>query len=97
MRDDRDDQRASARSDTDEAAASLAYDWDLATDTITWGPNVGAVLGRDAALRLPTGTDYADHLAAASPILSLPSDHGVRRLRHWPVAFPTPRSTVSFH
>lgn len=43
------------------------YDWDLATDRITWGPNVCDVLGLADAALVGTGLVYAECLAPESP------------------------------
>ena len=43
------------------------YDWDLASDRLTWGPNVGDVLGVADASLLSTGFAYAERLAPESP------------------------------
>ena len=33
----------------------IVYDWDIASDTISWGPNAFEVLGFDPAMQWPTG------------------------------------------
>ena len=43
------------------------YDWDLATDRLTWGPNLCDVLGIADAGLIATGLAYAERLAPKSP------------------------------
>jgi diguanylate cyclase (GGDEF)-like protein len=48
------------------APAELVYDWNLATDAITWGGNLADVINVASREALSTGLGYADHIAAAS-------------------------------
>ncbi|MBN8956284.1 MAG: diguanylate cyclase, partial [Rhizobiales bacterium] len=41
------------------AIGEVAYDWHLASDALTWGPNVGAVLNIESATKVQTGRSYA--------------------------------------
>lgn len=45
----------------------VVYDWDLATDRLRWGPNLGDVLGVADAGLVATGLAYAKHLVPESP------------------------------
>ena len=68
-------ERRDVRSRTMRAAADpitresgeVVYDWDLASDRITWGAGLAAIVGSAACEQLTTGIGYAEHLAAASP------------------------------
>jgi diguanylate cyclase (GGDEF)-like protein len=41
------------------AIGEVAYDWQLASDALTWGPNVGAVLNIESVSQVQTGRSYA--------------------------------------
>ena len=47
--------------------SEVVYDWDLATDEITWSPSYALVLGLPSLELVSTGLGYAEHLAAESP------------------------------
>ena len=38
----------------------VVYDWDLSSDTITWGPNAAEVFGFDPATRWPSGAAFEE-------------------------------------
>jgi hypothetical protein len=44
----------------------VIYDWDIASDRLTWGPNVGDVLDFASAEDLASGRNYGNLLSAAS-------------------------------
>ena len=48
------------------ALDSLVYDWDIASDRIAWGPNVGRTLALLPAAALATGAGYAGLVSAES-------------------------------
>ena len=43
----------------------VVYDWDLATDRMTWGPNAAEVLGLPDMSHWATGRDFADAVEAS--------------------------------
>lgn len=45
----------------------VVYDWDLATDEITWSPGYSLVPGLPSLAAVATGLGFAEHLAAESP------------------------------
>ncbi len=49
-----------------EGLREVVYDWNIATDAISWGSNLKVVVGIDRE-RLATGRAYADHLVTGSP------------------------------
>ena len=49
------------------ASSEVVYDWDLASDEITWSPSYALVPGLPAADLVASGLGYAEHLAAESP------------------------------
>lgn len=46
---------------------ALAYEWDIATDRLTWGPNLAETLGPVASADLSTGLGYGERLGSESP------------------------------
>lgn len=44
----------------------VVYDWDLLSDRLRWGPNVGEVLGFHDSLKVETGAAYTDCIAPES-------------------------------
>jgi diguanylate cyclase (GGDEF)-like protein len=44
----------------------VVYDWDLISDQLRWGPNVGEVLGFSAQNPIETGAAYAERIAPES-------------------------------
>ncbi|MGU3496808.1 EAL domain-containing protein [Xanthobacteraceae bacterium A53D] len=64
------------------AALCAVYVWDLATDRISWSPNAGDLLGREALERLQTGRGF---LEVAGLSATEPSHHGFN-----PIATDTP-------
>ena len=46
----------------------VVYTWNIASDTITWGPDLEAIVGFPAREALGTGVGYAEHLAVESPL-----------------------------
>ncbi|WP_158809653.1 bifunctional diguanylate cyclase/phosphodiesterase [Beijerinckia sp. L45] len=51
---------------TRASAQDVTYDWDLATDAITWGATLPEVIGFADPQSLSTGLGYAEHLSAES-------------------------------
>ncbi len=49
------------------ATTEVVYDWDLASDEITWSPSYGLVPGLPSLELVATGLGFAEHLAAESP------------------------------
>lgn len=45
----------------------VVYDWDIATDSIHWGPNLDDVLGHSAGLHLRNGSSFTQFIASESP------------------------------
>lgn len=45
----------------------VVYDWDVATDSIRWGPNLDDVLGPAAGLHLGNGNSFTQFVAPDSP------------------------------
>lgn len=50
-----------------DAIGALAYEWDIVTDRLTWGPNLAETLGPIAKADLSTGLAYGERLGAESP------------------------------
>ena len=50
-----------------DSIGEVVYDWDIVTDTIVWGPNVGSVLRVENEADISTGTGFARRLSADSP------------------------------
>lgn len=44
----------------------VVYDWELGTDRLTWGPNLGEILGPIASEALDTGLGYGERIARES-------------------------------
>ncbi len=48
------------------ALSAVVYDWDIASDQLTWGANVGETLAAFCAASLATGAAFAELVAADS-------------------------------
>ena len=46
---------------------AVVYDWDVASDRLTWGPNVAETLAAFPLAALSTGAGFAELVAADSP------------------------------
>ena len=49
-----------------ESIGEVVYDWDIVSDRLTWGPNVGKVLGAAANAKLTSGRSFSELVSSDS-------------------------------